>query len=221
MLMRRLILAIGVLSLGSFGNAMAADMPAKAPVYTAPPVAMYNWTGFYVGINGGGGWGRSSHTDTLGVTTGNFNLSGGLIGGTIGYNWQNANFVYGLEADWDWANIRGTTNTNCAVGCETKITSFGTLRPRVGMAWDNFLLYVTGGLAWDTVKAGQPAFSSNNARLGWTVGGGAEAFIAPKWSIKAEYLYAGLNDTSYTVVIPVNVQQHNISIVRAGINYHF
>jgi outer membrane immunogenic protein len=221
MSIRRFIIALGVIGLGSFGSALAADLPAKAPIYKAAPIAMYNWTGFYIGINGGGGWARSNHTDTLGVTTGNFNLSGGMAGGTVGYNWQSSNIVVGLEADWDWANIHGSTTTFCAVGCDTKITSFGTLRPRIGMTWDNFLFYVTGGLAWDTVKAGRPGFTSNNTRAGWTIGGGAEAFIMPKWSVKAEYLYASLNDTSYTVVIPVNVQQRNINMVRAGLNYHF
>ena len=157
MSIRRFIIALGVIGLGSFGSALAADMPAKAPIYTAPPVAMYNWTGFYVG----------------------FNLSGGMAGGTVGYNWQSSNIVVGLEADWDWANIHGSTTTFCAVGCDTKITSFGTLRPRIGMTWDNFLFYVTGGLAWDTVKAGRPGFTSNNTRAGWTIGGGAEAFIMP------------------------------------------
>ena len=117
--MRRFAVAsLGALVL-SITAAQAADMSVKAPVYKAPPIVLYNWTGFYVGINGGGGWGRSDHTDTAGVTTGKFNISGGLIGGTVGYNWQNANWVLGLEADWDWASINGSTTTGCAVGWKT------------------------------------------------------------------------------------------------------
>lgn len=219
--MRRFVVALLSATVLSVTAAQAADMPTKAPVYTPPPPIVYNWTGFYIGINGGGGWAQSNHTDTAGITTGNFNLSGGLIGGTIGYNWQMNNFVLGLEADWDWANISGSTITNCAVGCDTKITSFGTLRPRLGFVWNRFMPYVTGGLAWGTVKAGQPGFESTTTRAGWTVGGGVEAFVIPKWSVKVEYLYASLQDSSYTVAIPVNVQERNINIVRAGVNYHF
>src|ERR1035438_10220501 len=87
------------------GTAAAADLPAKAPVYKAPLAVAYNWTGFYVGINGGGGWGTSNWD---GIPS-SFNTSGGLVGATIGYNWQNGSpLVFGLEGDLDWANIRGT-----------------------------------------------------------------------------------------------------------------
>src|SRR5437868_15161607 len=99
--------------LGLVGQAAAADlgrrgqqMPVKAP-YMAP---VYNWTGLYLGINGGGGWGRSAWTSP-GLTTGDFNLSGGMIGGTAGYNWQAGQAVFGLEGDIDWANIKGSTTT--------------------------------------------------------------------------------------------------------------
>ncbi len=222
-MLRRLALVLGILSIGFVHGAIAADIPMRvqAPPFKTVPFNAYNWTGFYAGINGGAGWARSNHTDANGITTGNFNLSGGLVGGTVGYNWQNSNFVFGIEADWDWANISGSTTTLCGVGCNTKITSFGTARPRLGVTWDNFMVYVTGGLAWATVNAGQPGFTTNKMRAGWTVGAGAEAFLAPKWSVKLEYLYAGLNDSSYTVAVPVTVQERNISLVRAGVNYHF
>ena len=123
----------------------------------APLPFAYNWTGFYVGINGGGGWGRSTQTDAAGVTSGSYNQSGGLVGGTVGYNWQMTNWVLGLEADWDWANIDGSTNpVVCAApGCFTDLRSIGTVRPRLGYAWDRWLVYVTGGLAWGDIKAGQ------------------------------------------------------------------
>ena len=109
--MKRLILAgIGALAVvTTMGSANAADisrrqaMPAKAPLY-AP---IYNWTGFYVGINGGGGWGRSDVSDPF--ASGRFNVSGGLVGGTLGYNYQMGQAVLGIEGDIDWSNIRGSS----------------------------------------------------------------------------------------------------------------
>src|SRR5674476_518064 len=134
MFMRRLVLALGVLALGTSGSALAADMPVKGPVYKAPPVVMYNCTGFYVGINGGYGWGRSNQIDTLGVPSGTFNQTGGLIGGTLGYNWQFNNVVVGLEGDLDWASVDGSIAGCFSGSCYTDMRGFGTVRPRVGMA---------------------------------------------------------------------------------------
>src|SRR5947209_4434645 len=90
-------------------SAMAADLAVRAPARYVAPVSVYNWTGFYVGIEGGGGWGVARQTDPLGFNTG-YNVSGGLVGGTLGYNWQINRLVLGLEADEAWANIRGSTS---------------------------------------------------------------------------------------------------------------
>ncbi len=84
-------------------------MPTKAPAYEA----YYNWTGFYVGINGGGAFGNSDLSNALGSTS--YDVTGGLAGGTIGYNWQVGRVVYGLEADGDWSGLKGSTSaTRCA-----------------------------------------------------------------------------------------------------------
>jgi outer membrane immunogenic protein len=193
---------------------------------------VYNWTGFYIGINGGGGWGRSSQTDALGTTTGTYDQSGALVGGTVGYNWQMTSWVLGLEADWDWANINGSVAlpAMCVGGnCFTNLQSFGTGRGRVGYAWDRWLVYATGGVAWAHIQSGQdgciPAaggpLCGTNDQVGWTIGGGVEAFVMPKWSIKVEYLYADFgNHTYYNPGIPVNATE-KVNIVRAGLNYHF
>lgn len=220
-------LLAATISFGAMQAAAAADMPTKAPM--APPVFVYNWTGFYAGIEGGGGWGRSTQTDTAGTTSGSYNQSGGLIGGTVGYNWQMTNWVLGLEADWSWANINGSVNVPVctAPGCFTNLRSVGTARPRLGYAWDRWLVYVTGGLAWGDVKAGMDnctgAFTicGTKTNAGWTIGGGVEAFIVPKWSLKVEYLYVDLgNHTYYTPVIPVSATER-VNIFRGGVNYHF
>src|SRR5262245_14776846 len=130
--MKRLLLAsVGMLVL--VGSAAAADLPyrgspvARAPVYSP----YYNWTGFYLGINGGGGWGSSTWDGV-----GNFSVSGGLIGVTGGYNYQFNQFVLGGEADIDWSGIKGSTNAVCFNVCETKNSWLGTARIRLGYAFD-------------------------------------------------------------------------------------
>ena len=119
---RSLVAGFGFLALAAAMPASAADLPRGSAPYRAPAyVAQYNWTGFYLGINGGGAWGDS---DWNGVAVSN-RPSGGMIGGTAGYNWQGAGspWVFGLEGDIDWTNIKGTfTSVTCPTGCQTKNT---------------------------------------------------------------------------------------------------
>jgi len=215
--MKRILLAsVGLLALG-VASALAADiqraMPAKAPVYVAP---IYNWTGFYVGINGGGGWG---HSDFSAPFTGSSNMSGGLVGGTFGYNWQMNQVVLGLETDIDWSNIRGSSACGFGFSCETKNTWLGTFRGRLGYAADRFMPYVTGGLAYGGVKTSVAGFGdSSTSKAGWTLGGGVEFAIAGPWTAKVEYLYVDLGRTSSVLGSDASFRTN---IVRAGLNYRF
>lgn len=214
--MKRVILAcMSVLALG--GVAAAADLPpaaAPGPYYKAPAYnPAYNWSGFYLGINGGGGWGRSNS-----ITTGPLNTSGGLAGGTIGYNYQINQVVLGVEGDIDWADI----NASNAFG---KVSDdwLSTIRGRLGFAADRFLPYVTGGAAFGDVKASVPGFASTDTtNAGWTAGGGIEFAIAGNWTAKAEYLYVDLGNISYTTVpgSSENVS-YRANIGRVGLNYRF
>jgi outer membrane immunogenic protein len=229
--MKRLILA-GVAALATvtaMGAANAADiarrqeMPTKAPAYYAP----YNWTGFYIGINGGGGFGRSEWNSAIG-STGSFDVSGGLAGGTIGYNWQVNQWVFGLEGDIDWSNIHGSTSAGAcgliATSCETKNDWLGTARGRIGYAFDRFLPYITGGLAVGDVKASAAGFgSSTDTNVGWTLGAGVEFAIAGPWTAKVEYLYVDLGDTNCSAgaCLPSTNVDFKTNIVRGGINYRF
>src|ERR1700730_14883246 len=129
-----LLASAGILALAALAEPTAAadlsrryEPVPKAPIY-AP---LYNWTGFYVGINGGGAWGHSTWD-----RTGGFDPKGGLAGGTIGYNWQAGRWVFGLEGDLDWTNINGTTTMLCPLGCKTSNSWLGTVRGRVGYAVD-------------------------------------------------------------------------------------
>src|SRR3972149_2021826 len=108
--MRRLIVGLLGLTALSVGTASAADLPAKAPIYKAPVAVAYNWTGCYLGVAGGGNWGRSRHENSAGPITDSFNLSGGIIGGTLGCNYQfDRTWLVGLETDFSWTNKRGSS----------------------------------------------------------------------------------------------------------------
>lgn len=224
-----LLAAVAAIGFASFAS--AADMPVKARLM-AP--AVYDWTGFYVGINGGGGWGRSRFDfDSFRITTGNYNTSGGLVGGTIGYNWQVGTWVLGLEGDLDWTNINGSglapTPTFTA---RTSNSWLATARGRLGYAANNWLLYGTGGAAWGNVKAeysvnpAAPLFpGQTSTRSGWAAGGGIEYGVTRNVSVKAEYLYIDLGTASCTrpncssltnVSVPFSV-----STARLGLNYRF
>jgi outer membrane immunogenic protein len=220
--MKRVILA-GVSALAvmtMMGAASAADLPArhaqmpvKAPAYVAP----YSWTGFYVGINGGGAWGKSNWS-SLGTDV---NTSGGLVGGTVGYNWQTGPAVFGLEGDIDWSGIKGSSACG-ALSCETRNDYLATVRGRIGYSFDRIMPYLTGGLAVGNVKASTALGSNDESRAGWTLGGGIEANIIGPWSAKIEYLYADLGKTNCPACVVGGTDvDFRTNIVRAGVNYHF
>lgn len=221
--MRKLVLAsAGILAMAaSLVPASGADiprraqpMPAKAPVYV---VQSYNWTGPYIGINGGGGWGRSNFSAPF-STGGAFNTSGGLVGGTLGYNWQAGQAVFGVEGDLDWSNIRGSAP--CAgTTCSTRNHWLSTVRGRLGYAADRFMPYVTGGLAVGDIKTSIAGVgNASSTKTGWTAGGGIEAALTGPWTAKLEYLYV---DLGRGATIAGSNASFRSNIVRAGLNYRF
>ena len=219
--MKRFTLAAcaGLLAAAMALPSYAADMSLaafKAPSSAAP----WNWTGFYVGINGGYGFGRSSWTN-VGGTTGDFNVSGALAGGTIGYNLQTGLWVWGAEADIDASWIKGTAATIC---CETKNDWLATARGRIGYAMDRWLPFLTGGAAFGDVNMTPVGGASETTtKIGWTAGGGLEYAFQGAWSAKVEYLYVDLGKASCDVAtcgVATDVT-FKTSIVRGGINYHF
>jgi len=198
--------------------AVAADLP-RAPAGFVP--VAYNWTGLYLGINGGYAWGSSRWSGYAN----NADPSGVMVGGTIGYNWQalGSPWVFGLEGDIDWTNIKDSTACG-GLNCQTKNNWFGTVRGRVGYAFDRFLPYFTGGLAVGDIEANRTGFiGSSSTNAGWTIGAGIEGVIAGNWTAKVEYLYADLGDTTCSAVacgVPTNVDL-TVNVVRAGLNYRF
>jgi outer membrane immunogenic protein len=226
-------IGVGLASSIAVGNAaLGADLPAK--VYTkAPPVVapIYNWGGFYIGLDAGGASSHDCWTGGIPVPTalGCHDATGGLVGGQVGYRWQMTNWVFGVEAQGDWTNLKGS-NTS-AIGTfggvpflnETKIDSIGLFTGQVGYAWNNLLWYLKGGAALTHDKyygisntnvvaiGGGPgvgpggAFSlSSETRWGGVVGTGIEYGFAPHWSVAVEYdhLFMGTHNLNF-VAVPV------------------
>jgi outer membrane immunogenic protein len=219
------LVLVGLASAALVGGrpAAAADL-SLAPLYRAPPaevVQAYNWTGFYLGANGGGGWGHSFwNTNTTGI-----NLSGGQAGGTLGYNRQIGSAVFGVEGDIDWSGFNGTSTTpGCPTGCSTSDSWLSTVRGRIGYAFDRVMPYVTGGLAVGDIRAAAPGFGSGTStNAGWTLGGGVEVALPGNWSAKAEYLRVDLGNFNCTgcSAPPTNNVSLQENVFRAGVNYHF
>jgi outer membrane immunogenic protein len=221
---RTVLTSVGCFFLSIATPAFSADLPMSMPMKAAPYIApYYNWTGFYVGLNGGYGFGSSDWRAPVGAT-GGFDTSGGLVGGTIGYNFQTGALVWGIEGDFDWANIKGsTTGAFCFATCTTKDSWLGTGRLRLGYAFDRWLPYVTGGAAFGDVKAVSPVGSETTTKVGWTIGGGVEWAFLANWTAKAEYLYVDLGNGDCSggcSAAPINVK-FQTSLVRGGLNYRF
>ncbi|WP_414473489.1 outer membrane protein [Microvirga sp. M2] len=219
--MKKILLA-SVALFGFAGAASAADLPVRAappaPIVAAVPV--FTWTGFYVGVNAGVGFNNGDDDLVFNPTTTIFadsnNDASFVGGGQVGYNYQMGSFVVGVEGDLQWADFGSTTYdfTGVGGGLYTRNSAdwFGTVRARVGVAFDRALIYATGG--W--------AFTDN--RNGWTVGGGLEYAITNNLSAKLEGLYVNLDSDDFTVpgvVGTFSTGDTDFGVVRAGLNYRF
>ena len=239
--MRRIVLAATTLLMMA-APAFSADLSLRPSV--APPPLL--WTGFYAGVNAGGAIGNAGSDFSVAGTpfaSVNNSLTGAVAGGQVGYNWQSGPLVYGLETDIQFSSASGTLSAPCAAGlCGLALTAnysqevswFSTVRGRVGYASGGWLLYATGGYAYGQLKtdanasaAGASAtFSATDFIDGWTAGAGIEVLLAPRWSLKGEYLYADLGRANHTFVftgVPaLNDSAHvTLNIVRAGVNFRF
>ncbi len=222
--------------------AKAADLPQppppQAPAAYVPVVApVYNWSGIYVGINGGWGWGNGKWTanTSSGSFSANANENGGIVGVTFGGNYQVGPLVYGVEGDWDYSGINtGTSQNICNFSgtCQTGNNWLSTLRGRIGFAADRVLFYGTGGGAFANVQTTLNGASTTHTQTGWTAGVGAEWAFAENWTAKVEYLYVGLGTGNVTCTnatctalnggnsVPVSVSLTE-NLFRVGVNYKF
>ncbi|MGY8705187.1 outer membrane beta-barrel protein [Bradyrhizobium sp. 18BD] len=247
----KIAFALGALSLAAVTTqAGAADLAAR-PYTKAPPMiaAIYDWSGFYIGANGGYGSSRNCWDGTAGfpagIAEGCHDATGAVAGGQVGYRWQSSAFVFGLEAQGDWADLSGrNASTVFGVANRTRIDAFGLFTGQVGYAWNNALLYVKGGGAvtrnrysgLGTGGLGGAEFDrADDTRWGGTIGVGFEYGFAPNWSVGLEYdhLFMGHRDVTLTAngvlapFVPAGAFSRtdrigqDVDLITARINYRF
>lgn len=252
--MRKLILAASILAASAAG-ASAADLPGQPYTRVSPMFAPpYDWSGFYWGANGG--WGSSRNCWDLATPAGTFiaaegchNATGGVAGGQFGYRTQSYAWVFGFEAQGDWAGLRGSKVSNALfffvpgdVTNRSRIDAFGLFTGQIGYAWGNTLLYVKGGLAVTAARyndiftaSGIAGATAPDTRAGGTVGVGLEYGFAPGWSagVVYDHLFMGsrtLNFTSTGVIpglppsgstVAFDRIRQDVDLITARINYTF
>jgi outer membrane immunogenic protein len=244
--MKRALIGVAlVTSLGmGVGTAFAADLygggSKDRPVYAAP-----DWSGWFAGVNGGGWFSNTQDinyfvVDAGLVDRGSFHSGGGFGGGQIGFNWQQGQLVYGLEADIQGAGDQGkfgqiSTPDNVIAGRgKDELVFFGTVRGRLGYAFGSTLLYATGGFAYGDVSrridlyGGAATFARDRTDVGFAVGGGIEYLFSPAWSVKAELQVIDLGSEELKGTAPgfwgrstsTNGLDELYGTLRVGVNYH-
>jgi len=249
---------LGAVALAAFGvtaPASAADLAARPYTKAPPPMiaAIYDWSGFYIGLNGGGGWSDKCWDNTVfrGVATvpafaeGCHDATGAVAGGQIGYRWQASSWVFGLEAQGDWADLKGSNVSRDffrAPGDTTnqsRIDAIGLFTGQIGYSWNTFLLYVKGGAAvthdkYDGFVVNQaildPHFDrASETRWGGVVGVGGEFAFTPNWSFAIEYdhLFMGDRDLNFTATgaVPLATRtdriRQDVDLVTVRLNYRW
>jgi outer membrane immunogenic protein len=233
---------VGLIALG-MAPASAADLAAR-PYTKAPPMIspMYDWSGFYIGVNGGWGNQRNCFTSTSVVNglgpEGCHDTDGGVAGGQIGYRWQSAAWVFGLEAQGNWADLRGSNESLLFPGStnRSQMDAFGLFTGQVGWAWNNTLLYVKGGAAVTDTRhdiitdANGAVFgqSGDSTQWGGVLGAGIEFGFAPNWTAGVEYDHIFMGDQNINFADPATgalVASDRISgdvdLVTVRVNYRW
>jgi outer membrane immunogenic protein len=238
--MKKLLLVTSsLIALGAAAPAVAADLAAR-PYTKAPPMvaAAYDWSGFYAGINGGYGSSRNSWNSVTGLlgSEGSHDSTGGTVGGQVGYRWQAGTFVFGLEAQGNWADLSGSNVSTLFPGLRntTNIDAFGLFTGQVGYAVNNVLLYVKGGAAVtsntyriNTVGGALAGVTGDDTRWGGTIGAGLEYAFAPNWSVGVEYNHLFMQDRTYNFTTPAGAAfgsdriRQDVDLVTARLNYRF
>jgi outer membrane immunogenic protein len=240
--MKRFLLGtVGLVAMSVAAPAVAADLPAggysKAP--TMIP-AVYDWSGGYIGLNGG--WGSEHRCFDSITAAGTFiaadgchNTSGGVAGGQLGYRFQSNSWVFGLDLQGDWAELSGSNVSviNSANVNRSRMDAFGLITGQVGYAFNTALLYLKGGAAVvadrnDVLSNGIVVATSKDAtRWGGAVGAGVEFSFAPNWSAALEYdhLFVSNNNTAFTTTAGAFLSNDRISggadLVTVRVNYRW
>jgi len=231
--------SLSLSSLALVATADAADLRIKAPAYRAPPpIALYDWTGFYIGGHVGYAWTDKNWRLASGVDLVSYTAEGVIGGVQGGYNWQTGSWVIGVEAQASWGQVRTgavwidpiTDPVAPTKRTGTTVENLGTVAVRAGHAWDRSLVYVKGGAAWaydvyrlfNAAVPGEPLLASaTGTRWGWMVGVGYEYVFLGNWSAKIEYDYLGLGTERVTLAPQAFDVRQDVSLIKAGINYRF
>ena len=222
--------------------AAAADLAAR-PYTKAPPApiaVVYDWSGFYIGVNGG--WGSSRKCwdfvdPVFGGPEGCHDATGGTAGGQIGYRWQASSWVFGLEAQGNWADFKGSNVSllDPTLRNQSRVDAFGLFTGQVGWAANNVLFYIKGGAAvtsdrfrqFDVPTGLLVASTGDDTRWGGTVGAGLEFGFAPNWTAGVEYNHLFMQDRTHTFVDTTGAFfaneriRQDVDIVTARINYRW
>jgi len=250
--MKKLALAVSILAISAL-SASAADLAAR-PYTKAPAMveSVYNWTGGYIGLNGGAigtsnrwnddnNWIGGTAETSLAITGGmpNVKSTSATFGAQAGYNWQlNGNIVFGIEGDINYAGNRSSVDRIDLLGADAytfrnELSWYGTLRGRLGYAFDRTLVFVTGGLAYASLShrslddGYEPLWNTNAGKFGYAIGGGIEHAWTQNWTIKAEALYMDFGTTTIAgdptnEAAGFNASVKTTAIVgRVGMNYRF
>lgn len=239
--------AASVLAL-SFGVAQAADLTYEPPPVAPPP---FTWTGFYAGVHAGYAWGSEDDNqsnlfgdplvESNGPTADSFDVDGFIGGVHAGYNWQANQFVFGVEGDVDYTNIKGSEgyagyvpNFDYAYAegnLELKSQWQASARLRAGYAVDNFLMYATGGVAFADGKMTSSGYDvwddayyssdDSNTHVGWTIGIGAEYAFTPNWIARAELRYTDFGSKTYELWEGPVDSSWDQTAVTVGLSYKF
>ena len=240
--MKRLtIVAAAAIAVGAAAPALAADLPARAPAtYSKAPAiveAAYDWSGFYVGINGGGAtsrfdWNADPFPGFPSGDEGSHNATGGTVGGQFGYRWQMSSWVFGLEAQGNWADFRGSNSSLVFANTvnQSKIDAFGLFTGQIGYAWDRALFYVKGGAAvtdnrYTSITTGPLGGVDNTSETRWgaSAGVGFAYAFAPNWSVGFEYnhLFMGTKDVVSGAGFIADHIKEDVDLFTASVNYKF
>src|SRR4051794_16943366 len=236
-----LLVTASLIALGAAAPAVAADLAAR-PYTKAPPMvaAVYDWTGFYIGANGGWGSSRNSWDSVapnlLVGPEGSHDSAGGTVGGQVGYRWQAGTWVFGVEAQGNWADFSGSNVSQVFLGARnhTNVDAFGLFTGQVGYAVNNVLLYVKGGAAVtsnsysiNNLAGAVIGVTGDDTRWGGTIGAGLEYAFAPNWSVGVEYNHLFMQDRTYNFTTPAGLAfsseriRQDVDLVTARLNYKF
>jgi outer membrane immunogenic protein len=242
---RTLALSLALSAVGLV-HANAADV-SPSPYKAMPVFPVTGWAGFYAGAHVGGAWSNMNttnfnengsltpgiNTSSLGPQTFSNNASGVFGGGTVGYNLQRGQFVFGLEADFGAMGLSRKTPQpvpfNSPIVAESHGGGYGDVTGRFGVAFDQSLIYAKGGVAFfggDAKVIDVPdrtTATTQSSPVGWTVGAGIEYMIAPAWSMKAEYQFFDFGSGTNQMMDDGDRFRTDLSVhtVKAGVSYHF